>query len=291
MKRLLCLLCCLSLLISCHPATLPPPEGKRTAVLFSSLAEIWLEAGGSVEITVGETVERGIVSKGVPLVDDGAGKTVNTELLFSLKPDLVIASADIPAQRAAAEALQKAGIPTLLWRVESFDDYLSALEEACRLTGNTKALAKAKQKKTAVDRRIDSACEQNTATMLFVRAGSTDASTKAKRAEDHFACAMLEELGWENVADKAPLLMDGLSSEAVLREDPDYLFFSLMGNEAAARAHVEEMLSRQPWCSLRAVKEGRAYLLPKELFHYKPNARWQEAYEYLAGLLREENGR
>lgn len=291
MKRLLCLLCCLSLLISCHPTTLPPPEGKRTAVLFSSLAEIWLEAGGSVDITVGETVERGIVSKGVPLVDDGAGKTVNTELLFSLKPDLVIASADIPAQRAAAEALQKAGIPTLLWRVESFDDYLSALEEACRLTGNTKALAEAKQKKNAVDRRIASACEQNTATMLFVRAGSTDASTKAKRAEDHFACAMLEELGWENVADKAPLLMDGLSSEAVLREDPDYLFFSLMGNEAAARAHVEEMLSRQPWCSLRAVKEGRAYLLPKELFHYKPNARWQEAYEYLAGLLPEENGR
>ena len=25
--------------------------------------------------------------------------------------------------------------------------------------------------------------------------------------------------------------------------------------------------------------------LSKELFHFKPNARWAEAYEYLAGLL------
>ena len=36
---------------------------------------------------------------------------------------------------------------------------------------------------------------------------------------------------------------------------------------------------------LSAVQEGRVYVLPRELFHYKPNARWAEAYEYLLAIL------
>ena len=36
---------------------------------------------------------------------------------------------------------------------------------------------------------------------------------------------------------------------------------------------------------LTAVKQDRLILLPKELFHYKPNARWGESYAYLAKIL------
>ena len=49
---------------------------ERVAVLFSSFADIWLTAGGRVDITVGESVERGLVPDGTPLVDDGAGGVV-----------------------------------------------------------------------------------------------------------------------------------------------------------------------------------------------------------------------
>ena len=34
-----------------------------------------------------------------------------------------------------------------------------------------------------------------------------------------------------------------------------------------------------------AVQEGRVYVLPRDLFHYKPNARWAESYAYLYELL------
>ena len=34
-----------------------------------------------------------------------------------------------------------------------------------------------------------------------------------------------------------------------------------------------------------AVKNGRFYILPKALYHYKPNAKWGEAYENLAEIL------
>ena len=40
---------------------------------------------------------------------------------------------------------------------------------------------------------------------------------------------------------------------------------------------------------LSAVKGGRCHYLPKELFQYKPNARWAEAYEYLIDLLYEKS--
>ena len=68
--------------------TATPPA--RVAVLFSSLCEVWQNAGGTVAITVGESVERGLVSDGVMLVDDGAGKSINTELLLAAQPDLVV---------------------------------------------------------------------------------------------------------------------------------------------------------------------------------------------------------
>ena len=80
------------------------------AVLFSSYAEMWILAGGEVCVTVGESVERGFASENVPLVDAGAGKTVDREALLAAKPDFVIASADIAAQAELADYLDSVGI-------------------------------------------------------------------------------------------------------------------------------------------------------------------------------------
>jgi iron complex transport system substrate-binding protein len=58
----------------------------------------------------------------------------------------------------------------------------------------------------------------------------------------------------------------------------------------AARSSAETWLaenfqSNPAWAELSAVKSGSYAMLPKELFHYKPNAKWGESYEYLAKLL------
>lgn len=293
MKRVLTF-CTVGLLLSallcgCNTNTEPDDvsleEPETVAVLFSSLAEIWLDAGGTVDITVGETVQRGFASEGTPLVDEGAGKTVNVELLLSLEPDLVIASADIPAQVEAATLLEKAGIDTLLCHVESFADYLTVLADMTAITGDTTGLDAAIAMESEIQATLSSVSFATVPEILFVRAGSTDASTKAKLAEDHFACAMLEEFGCHNIASDAPILLDGLSMEAILLSDPDYIFFSLMGTEDSATTHVEALLAGATWGQLTAVQEGRVFILPKDLFHFKPCGRWLEAYQYLADLL------
>ena len=58
-----------------------------------------------------------------------------------------------------------------------------------------------------------------------------------------------------------------------------------MGDQEAGQAYMESLISDPVWKTLTAVKEGRVYQLPKELFQYKPNARWGEAYGYLMELL------
>ena len=66
-----------------------PHAPQKVAVLTSSLADLWITAGGTVEITVGESLERGLVEEAV-LVDEGAGKTVDLERLIQARPDFVL---------------------------------------------------------------------------------------------------------------------------------------------------------------------------------------------------------
>ena len=280
----------LASLLSCQPQggntdSATPPA--RVAVLISSLCEVWQTAGGSIAVTVGESVERGLASADTPLVDQGAGKSINTELLIAARPDLVIYSPDIPAQVAAAELCAAAGIDTLPLRIETFTDYVEAIRTVAAITGDTEAVASAEAMSEEI-RAIKESAPGAGSTVLFIRAGGTASSTKAKTSEDHFAAAMLSELGCRNIADEAPLLVDTLSTEAILAANPDRIFFSTMGNEDAARANIEALLARPEWQALDAVRLGRVTVLPRELFHYKPCGRYVQAYEFLADALNED---
>lgn len=261
-----------------------PP--RRVAVLFSSLADMWLLSGGEIAITVGESVERGFAPSEVLLVDTGAGKHISSELLISYEPDLVIYSADIPAQLDAAELLREVGIKAAGFKVENFSDYLSVLDIMTDITGNKEAYREyGSDLARKIDALISSAKDKPSRKILFIRAATSSKATKAKRAEDHFVAAMLEELGCQNIADSAEILLDGLSIEHILRENPDMIFISSMGNEEAVRAYFDEVLEGELWQELSAVKEGRYYYLSKELSQYKPNSAWYEAYLELWEIL------
>ena len=88
-----------------------------------------------------------------------------------------------------------------------------------------------------------------------------------------------------NIADNAPILLDGLSIEEIIDADPDYIFISTMGDEEAAKEYMDSVLAEPTWQSLTAVQTGNYSYLPKDLFQFKPNNRWDEAYAFLAGLL------
>lgn len=264
-----------------HTVALNGPP-SRVAVLFSSLADVWTLAGGEVAVTVGESVERGICEQSVTLVDDGAGKSINTELLIAAAPDLVLVSADVPAQLEAAVLLREAGIPTAALRIESFTDYLAVLKLCTDITGRADLYKCYGTDQAARIAAAVTAKPLEGERILFVRAGTSARSVKPKGSADHFAAAILQELGATNIADNAPLLADGLSMEYILQQDPDHIFFVAMGDETASHAYVNEMLKNAEWQTLSAVQAGKVHFLPKERFHYKPSRHWADCYEQLA---------
>ena len=262
---------------------------QKTAVLFSSLAECWIEAGGEVYVTVGESVERGLVKEETELVDKGAGKTVDTEKLISLEPDFVICSADIASHRDVASALKKAKIPVAMLRMDTFEDYLTILRTLTKITGKTENYEQfGENAKSEIEQIISGGKRENNPKILFVRSGSSYSSAKAKKADDNFAAKILEDFGCINIADKAEVLLDNLSAEVILKENPQYIFVSVMGDYDNSKAYMQELLAKKEYASLDAVKNGRVYFLPKELFQYKPCGRWAESYRFISSILNNE---
>ncbi len=262
---------------------------KRVAVLFSSFADMWLLSDGEVHITVGEAVERGFVDENVRLVDSGAGKKIDVETLIMNEPDFVIGSADIPIHEKVREQIQKLGIPFALFRVESMDDYLRVFAIMTSINNSEdnyirfgKGVYEEAQKVIAHAKLYTQRHPQK---ILFIRSGSGYSSTKAKTKDMHFAAQMLYDLGAENIADEVPVIIDGLSFEEIFLKDPDAIFISLMGDEDAAKAYMSELFKTPQWRRLQAVQNGRCYFLSKDLFQYKPNARWAEAYREMAKML------
>ena len=228
MKRILIILLCLLWLTGCAPAEgagegytfsddtgreiSVPEKPEKVAVLLSSLADLWITAGGTVDITVGETVERGFAPESVILVDAGAGKTIDLEGLVAAQPDFVLYSSDLSGQLECAETLRAAGIPAAGFRVETFEDYLRVLKICTEILETPERYTQyGSALKTEIDGLIALAqAQEHQPDILFVRAGSSAKYTKAKTAENHFVCGMLKDLGTFNIAEKAPILLDPL---------------------------------------------------------------------------------
>ena len=107
----------------------------RVASLYGSFAETWLLAGG----TLAGTTEDAVSERGLELGEDvavvGTVKEPSLEEVLALAPDFVILSADVTSQVKLHDALAAAEIPHAYYRVDAFADYLSMLEQFCRLTG------------------------------------------------------------------------------------------------------------------------------------------------------------
>ena len=121
--------------------------------------------------------------------------------------------------------------------------------------------------------------------MLYIRA--TGSSCKVKNSEGTVLGEMLAALDCENIADRDGALLEQLSMEAIIRDDPEYIFVVLQSADPAdAQAVLEStLLSNPAWSTLTAVKEGRYYVMDQTLYNLKPDARWGEAYEQLADIL------
>jgi iron complex transport system substrate-binding protein len=257
---------------------------KKVISLVGSFAETWVLAGGEVVGVTNDVIsERKMdLSKETKIV--GTIKDPNVEEIIALSPDFVLLSTDIESHVKIAETLKKSNIAYAFFKVEHFEDYLSMLKVCTDLTGNKELYEK---NGLAVKKQIDDVLakihKKSNPDVLFIRAFSSGA--KAKN-DDNMACRVLNDLGAVNIASKHKSLLEDLSIEEIIEEDPEYIFVVTMGDSKEALKALKDGIEKNPaWSTLSAVKNNRYIVLPKELFHYKPNAKWGESYEYVAKIL------
>jgi len=256
----------------------------RVVSLVGSYAETWLLAGGDlVGVTNDVISERNMdLPKETQIV--GTIKDPNAEEIISLSPDFVLLSPDIESHVKISETLRMSNIPFAFFKVEHFEDYLDMLKICTDITGNKELYKKnGLEVKKQIDEVLSKVDMDNNPEILFIRAFSSGA--KAKH-DDNMACRILNDLGTVNIASKHQSLLEDLSMEEIIQEDPDYIFVVTMGDSEKAIAALKDGIQKNPaWSNLSAVKNDRYIVLPKDLFHYKPNARWGESYEYIAKIL------
>jgi len=256
----------------------------RIVCAYGSFAECWLLSGGTLAgVTEDAVSERGLSIDGsVKII--GTVKSVNLELLLSVDPDLVILSADLAVHRQLASELSKIGIPAALFRMDSFADYASMMAQFCSVNGGDEYY---KRNVTCVKENIDGIVssvpeKEKGKTSLIMRVYSNGIKVKT----DNLAEDVANDLGCVSLAQKYPSLLTDLSLETIVTEDPDYIFVLTMGDESAAMSYLDSYIESNPaFASLSAVKNGNLEILPKELFHYKPNNKWDKSYEYLAQII------
>ncbi len=255
---------------------------SKVVSCYASFAECWLLSGGTLAgVTEDAVSEHGLSVGDAEIV--GTVKHIDLEKLIALNPDYVILSADLTAHLSLKDSLDNIGISYGYFRVDVFDDYKALMRQFCDISGREDLYITNVLNVESEINQIKEKIPETDSTVLLLRAYST--GMKAKQ-DDNLAGAILNEFGLTNIADDNSSMLAELSLEHIVKSDPDFIFAMTMGNEEGANRFLTENAVNNPaWSELTAIKNGRYYLLPKELFHYKPNNRWSESYEYLAKLI------
>lgn len=264
---------------------------QRVCAMLGSFADVWVLSGGSL---VGAPEDaREDFSLALPgTVVIGGAHSPDIELIMACDPDFIIASASTASNVEALSSFTSAGITVAYFDVDNFYDYLNMLDICTDITGHKElyeknGLALQRQieeiKREYASKNIPS--EQKKILLLRTSSGSV----KAKGSEGTVLGELLSDMGLINIADSDTSLLENLSIEAIIRQEPYRIFAVTMGNDTEkAEKSLRDMINENPaWASLEAIEEGRLYMMDKKLFNLKPNGSWALAYEKLYEILKD----
>ena len=262
---------------------------ERVSIMIGSFADVWCLAGGreSIVSAAEDTWTQFDLGLSDDVISIGSVRQPNLEKILASNPDLVIASSKTSADVALMDTFEKIGIPVLYFDVSTFEDYLNMLDICTDITGHKENYEKyglALRDEIEAARAMQDGSQPR---VLYVRASSS--GVRVKNSEKSILGVMLKDLGCINIADSNSQLLENLSMETIIKEDPDWIFGVLQSStpEKAQAALEKALLSNPAWEGLTAVKEGRFVMLPQDLYNMKPNARWAESYTKLARILYE----
>jgi len=255
---------------------------QRVVSLAPSNTEIFFAIGAGSQV-VGRDQLSDYPEAAKAVTDIGSAfEALNTELILSLNPDLVLAAEINTADQV--KALEDLGITVYyLKNPTTLEELYTNLEIVAQLTGHESDTATLidglKARVAAVDEKIATVTEKPTA---FYELDATDPAKPYTVGKGTFITLLIERAGGTNIAGD----IDGypqLSLEQVVAADP---VFIILGDSAYGIA-PESVAARPGWDGLSAVTNNQIFPFDDNLVS-RPGPRLVDGLEALAKLLHPE---
>jgi len=302
--KILTLLMALSLLLgacTATPAASPTPapialtdglgrevtlEGpaQRVASLAPSNIEILFALGAGSQV-IARDAFTDFPEEARQLADIGGGfGEINTELLLSLKPDLVLA-AEINATDNV-QMLEDLGFKVFyLSNPTDLEGMYENLRLVARMVGRdaeAEALIENLMRRVEdVDAKVAGVEERP---LVFYELDATDPNAPWTSGPGTFIDLLITRAGGRNLGSALPDPWVQMSVEEIITQDPEII---LLGDYTLGGIKPEDVVARPGWEAIAAVQEGKVYPFDDNLVS-RPGPRMVDGLEALAKLLHPE---
>jgi iron complex transport system substrate-binding protein len=224
------------------------PAGPPAAVILVAIAPDQMLGFPGPPSDAGRTALPASVS-GLPTVPRLTGQPDATPALHDLRPDIIIdyGSTAPRYKQLAQDTQQKTGIPTLL-----FDGALDQIPSVARTLGKILHQPERAESLARFAEAILALPIPESSHPRVLSARGADGLTIAAPGTD--VTAIFPRLGWEVVAPEGTGTFRPATIDAIRALDPDIIILT----DPAAKG----LLTTAPWASLRAVRDGHAYIAP-----------------------------
>ena len=257
---------------------------ERIVVTSASFLEPLYAVGGEV---VGRPDSKSKIPEAAKSVTNiGRVYQIDAEKVLALTPDLVILNRGM--NEKLVETLAANHIKTLVIEMKSYEDVKREIGTFATLTGETAKGDELIRKMDADIEAVRTSIPQEKKRVAIIHSTGQGLSVQL---DGSIAGSIANMLGWENTAAGMPTLDKNpdaapYSMETLVAQNPDIIFVTSMGEEAEIRASMEAMFAESPaWQSVSAVRDGRVYYLPQEMFLFSPGIDYPKAVQYMARLV------
>lgn len=265
--------------------TLAAPAQKIVSIAPSS-TEILFAIGAGPQV-IGRDQNSDYPEEAKKLADIGGSdmyNKLNTELILSMNPDLVLAANITPPEQI--KALEDLGVTVfMLPNPTDLDGMYANLRTAAKLTGReaqSETLISSLQTRVkAVEDKLANAPEKP---LVFYEINGTDTQAPWTSGPGTFIDTLIAMAGGRNIGASLKDPWSQISLEELVRQDPDMI---VLGDALWGGNTPELVKQRAGWGAISAVKNDRIFPFDDNLMS-RPGPRLVDGLEALAKLLHPE---
>lgn len=242
---------------------------QRIVSLAPNMTEILFSVGAGKRV-VGVTDNCDYPSE-VRKIDRVGGIQIQVESVMALKPDLVVANADV--QPGIISQIRSVGLRVAAFRPDRWKGVLDTLQRIGSAVGNPTQAEKVIKIMEKRRRVVESTVGKRSKVRVFVEVWNKPLMTAGPGT---FLHELVQMAGGEDIAGDLSRPWSIYPTELVLTRNPEVIILTCKNRR--------EVMNRAGWASVEAVRSGRVYEVDPSTYS-RPGPRLADALEDLADLL------